>query len=48
MIGVIIITFLLNTDATREQAIKEWEKLEKLNVPKNYKPWKKYKNKQIN
>ena len=48
MIAIITTSFLLNTNATREQAIKEWEKLKKLNVPKNYKPWKKYKNKQIN
>ena len=30
-------------DATREQAILEWKKLKELDIPKDYKSWKKYK-----
>ena len=33
-------------NSTRVQAIKEWEKLKKLNIPKDYKSWKEYKIKQ--
>jgi hypothetical protein len=28
--------------ATREQAIKAWERLKKLDIPKNYRSWRKF------
>ena len=28
--------------ATKKQAIKAWEQLKKLDIPKNYQAWKKY------
>src|SRR5690606_22543426 len=30
-------------NATRQQAINEWEKLKKLDIPKDYKSWKQHK-----
>ena len=36
--------FLANEkNATRQQAINEWEKLKKLDIPKDYKSWKQHK-----
>lgn len=32
-------------NSTRKQAIKEWENLKKLNIPKDYKSWRQYKSK---
>lgn len=35
--------YLANNEGTRAQAMKEWEILKKLDVPKNFKSWKKNK-----
>lgn len=34
-------------DATREAGIKAWKQLKKINIPKDYKSWKRFKNKSI-
>lgn len=41
-----LVDYLANEKgATRDKAIKTWEKLKKLDIPKNYKSWKKFSNK---
>ncbi|PYS70150.1 MAG: hypothetical protein DMF69_14510, partial [Acidobacteria bacterium] len=40
--------FLANENATREEGIKAWKQLKKMDVPKTYRDWAKSKTKRSN